>query len=104
MPEEVQYPKMVPGGGGTNIAVYEYGDPEGAGILLVHGFSQCHFAWTKQYQAPELQQFRIVVMDLRGHCASGKPADAESYGSSGVWADDIAESYRGARAHCSRRK
>ena len=104
MPEEVQYPKMVPGGGGTNIAVYEYGDPEGAGILLVHGFSQSHLAWTKQYQSPELQQFRIVVMDLRGHGASGKPADAENYASSGVWADDIAESYRGARAHCSRRK
>jgi non-heme chloroperoxidase len=88
-PVETQHPLMVPGGGNTNIAVYEYGNPEGAEILLVHGYSQSHLAWAMQYEAKELQKFRIVVIDLRGHGASGKPADAENYNDTQMWADDI---------------
>jgi non-heme chloroperoxidase len=88
-PAETQHPLMVPGGGNTNIAVYEYGNPQGAEVLLVHGYSQSHLAWAMQYEAQELQKFRIVVIDLRGHGASGKPADAENYNDSEMWADDI---------------
>jgi pimeloyl-ACP methyl ester carboxylesterase len=36
-----------------------------------------------------LQKFRIVVIDLRGHGASEKPTNVESYNISKVWADDI---------------
>jgi non-heme chloroperoxidase len=86
---EPQQPMMIPGGGGTRIAAYEYGDAGGLEILLVHGFSQSHLAWAKQYQSPTLQQFRIVVIDLRGHGASEKPTDAGSYNDSRVWAQDI---------------
>jgi non-heme chloroperoxidase len=86
---EPQKPVMVTGGGGTRIAVYEYGDPKGPEILLVHGFSQSHLAWGRQYESPILQQFRILVIDLRGHGASEKPADVGSYDNGGLWADDI---------------
>jgi pimeloyl-ACP methyl ester carboxylesterase len=86
---EPQQPAMIAGGGGTKIAVYEYGDPGGPGMLLVHGFSQSHLAWSKQYNAPALQSFRIVVIDLRGHGASEKPTDVACYDNGAVWADDI---------------
>lgn len=86
---EPQKPVLVEGAGGTKIAVYEYGDPAGPEILLVHGFSQSHLSWAKQYKSPALQKFRMVVIDLRGHGASEKPTNAESYHSSKVWADDI---------------
>jgi pimeloyl-ACP methyl ester carboxylesterase len=86
---EPQKPMMVSGAGGTKIAVYEYGSPTGPEILLVHGFSQSHLSWAKQYKSPELQKFRIVVIDLRGHGASEKPTNVESYNNSKVWADDI---------------
>jgi pimeloyl-ACP methyl ester carboxylesterase len=86
---EPQKPMMVAGGGGTKIAVYEYGDPTGPEILLVHGFSQSHLSWAKQYKSPALQKFRVLVIDLRGHGASEKPTNVESYNNSKVWADDV---------------
>lgn len=86
---EPQKPMLVAGSGGTKIAVYEYGDPTGPEILLVHGFSQSHLSWGKQYKSPMMQKFRIVAIDLRGHGASEKPTNAESYNNSKVWADDI---------------
>jgi hypothetical protein len=92
---EPQQPMMIAGGGGTRIAAYEYGDANGLEILLVHGFSQSHLAWASQYKSPTLQQFRIVVIDLRGHGASEKPTDVGSYNDSRVWAQDI---HRRARA------
>ena len=86
---EAQKPMMVAGGGGTKIAMYEYGDPNGPEILLVHGFSQSHLSWSKQYNSPMMQKFRMVAIDLRGHGASEKPTNAESYNNSKVRADDI---------------
>jgi pimeloyl-ACP methyl ester carboxylesterase len=86
---EPQKPVMVAGGGGTRIAVYEYGDRTGPEILLVHGFSQSHLTWAKQYESALLQQFRIVVIDLRGHGASEKPMHASNYDNGKVWADDL---------------
>ena len=86
---EPQSPMMVAGGGGTRIAVYEYGDAQAPEILLVHGFSQSHLAWARQYESPLLQRFRLVVIDLRGHAASEKPTDSGSYDKGTLWADDI---------------
>ncbi len=86
---EPQKPLLVAGAGGTKVAVYEYGNPAGPEILLVHGFSQSHLSWEKQYTSPSLQKFRIIVVDLRGHGASEKPTNLESYNNSSVWAGDI---------------
>src|SRR5690606_27427995 len=43
----------------------------------------------KQYRSPALQRFRIVVIDLRGHGASEKPTNVQSYNHGKVWAEDI---------------
>jgi non-heme chloroperoxidase len=87
--QESQKPMLVASVDGVKSAVYEYGDPKGPEILLIHGFSQSHLSWTKQYKSPALQKFRIVVIDLRGHGASDKPTNLESYNNSKIWASDI---------------
>jgi non-heme chloroperoxidase len=87
--QEPQKPILVAGADGVRSAVYEYGNPKGPEILLVHGFSQSHLIWAKQYKSPALQDFRIVVIDLRGHGASDKPTNPESYNNSKTWASDI---------------
>ena len=84
-----QKPVMVAGGGGTKIAVYEYGNPAGPAVLFVHGVSQSHLSWARQYKSPALQNLRMIVIDLRGHGASEKPSNAKSYTNSKMWANDI---------------
>lgn len=82
---------MVPGGGGTPIATYEYGNPEGIPILLVHGFGQCNLSWDKQVADPALaREFRLVTMDFRGHGLSGKPEGDAHYKPGEMWAEDVA--------------
>src|SRR4030095_351178 len=59
-------------GGGLQLAVPEYGQPHGKAILLIHGFSACHLGWSKQYQSPLADEFRLVCLDNRGHGMSEK--------------------------------
>ena len=63
----------ITGGGGLQLAVHEYGQPHGKPMLLIHGFSQCHLVWSKQYQSPLADEFRLVCLDNRGHGMSEKP-------------------------------
>lgn len=80
----------VKGGGGLSLHVREWGDPEGAPVLLVHGWSQSHLCWRKQYESPLAEDFRLVAPDLRGHGMSEAPLEAENYTDAQRWADDIA--------------
>ena len=41
----------ISGGGGLQLAVHEYGQPDGKPILLIHGLNQCHLSWSRQYQS-----------------------------------------------------
>ena len=41
----------VTGGGGVQLHVREWGNPEGPPILLIHGWSQNHLCWAKQYES-----------------------------------------------------
>ncbi|MGR3802687.1 alpha/beta fold hydrolase [Marinibacterium profundimaris] len=78
----------ITGHGGTPLAVFEDG-PEGAPeILFIHGWSQHHLSWERQ--APLARDFRLILPDLRGHGASGRPEGDAHYNRSEVWADDIA--------------
>lgn len=77
------------GHGGTPLAVAEYGAPDGPPILFVHGWSQAHLSFARQFTAPELARFRLVGFDLRGHGASGKPMEEEAYAGSAPWGGDI---------------
>ncbi len=80
--------RMIAGGEGIQLAVFESGLSDGPSLLFVHGFSQSHAAWSEQLQSPALAaQFRLVACDLRGHGQSEKPVDR--YADGGLWADDI---------------
>jgi non-heme chloroperoxidase len=75
---------------GTRLAVYEWGNPAGPEVLLIHGFAQSHLCFAPQFQSALAQHFRLVAYDQRGHGASEQPADPAAYQGSRVWADDIA--------------
>lgn len=79
----------VRGGGGLRLHVREWGDGDGAPILFIHGWSQCHLYWSKQYESPLADEFRLVAFDLRGHGMSDAPPESEHYTRSRPWADDI---------------
>lgn len=80
----------VKGGGGMNLHVREWGDPEGVPILFIHGWSQSHLSWRKQYESHLAGEFRLAALDLRGHGMSDAPLEAENYTEARLWADDIA--------------
>ncbi len=75
---------------GTRLAVYEWGNPNGPEILLVHGFSQCHLCFAPQFRSVLARHCRIVAYDLRGHGASDKPTEDAAYQGGKVWAEDLA--------------
>ena len=77
----------IAGAGGTQLHVVETGNPHGRPILLIHGFSQCSLAWSRQLDSDLAAEFRLVAPDLRGHGQSDKPR--EGYGDSRAWADDL---------------
>lgn len=76
---------------GVAIAAQEWGNPDGAEILFIHGFNQCHLSWRKQVTDPQLAaRYRMVTFDLRGHGHSDQPADLSAYLPEQHWADDLA--------------
>ena len=77
------------GGGGLALRVEEWGNPEGQPILFIHGWSQSHLCWLKQYQDQKLQRFRMVAFDLRGHGDSEAPIGDAFYNDYSLWADDV---------------
>lgn len=83
-------PLMVAGAGGVRVAAYEWGNPQGPEILLVHGVAQCHLCFAPQIASELAREFRIVAVDLRGHGAADKPLDTAAYQHPSAWADDIA--------------
>ena len=75
---------------GVRLASYEWGNPAGPALVLVHGIAQCHLCFAPQVESALARDFRIVAYDLRGHGASDKPTDARAYQGSEVWAKDLA--------------
>jgi non-heme chloroperoxidase len=75
---------------GVKLAVYEWGNPAGPELVLIHGFAQCHLCFRPQIESELARTFRIVAYDFRGHGASDKPGDPRAYQGSSVWARDIA--------------
>ncbi|MBN6151961.1 alpha/beta hydrolase [Xanthomonas sp. AmX2] len=75
---------------GVTLAVQEAGDPHGPAIVFIHGLLGSHLNWDAQLNAPQLQRYRMIAYDLRGHGLSGKPADAGAYADGSRWADDLA--------------
>ena len=79
----------VTGGGGTPIHVREWGPKNAPPLLFVHGWSQHHLCWGRQFESQLADKFRLVAIDLRGHGMSGKPPRVEDYNDGDLWAEDI---------------
>jgi len=80
----------VEGGGGLRLHVREWGKAAGPPILFIHGWSQNHLCWDKQYESALRDEFRLVAYDLRGHGMSEAPPGPEHYTDGKLWADDLA--------------
>jgi pimeloyl-ACP methyl ester carboxylesterase len=80
----------VEGGAGLRLHVRDFGPAGAPAILFIHGWSQHHLCWSKQFGSDLASTFRIVAMDLRGHGQSDAPRAADNYTVGRLWADDIA--------------
>jgi non-heme chloroperoxidase len=80
----------VNGAAGVKLHVRECGKSSGVPILLIHGWSQSHLCWAKQFGSTLKEEARIVALDLRGHGMSDAPAEADQYTDGDKWADDVA--------------
>ena len=74
---------------GVNLAVQESGNPDGVPTIFIHGLLGSHLNWGAQLKSPQLQRFRIITYDMRGHDLSGKPINADAYTDRRHWADDL---------------
>jgi non-heme chloroperoxidase len=82
-------PIMVTTPDGLTISAQEWGNPAGAEILFIHGFSQSHLSWMRQVDSDLAREFRIITYDLRGHGNSDKPLDPARYRDSKAWGDEV---------------
>jgi non-heme chloroperoxidase len=80
----------ITGGGGLRLHVREWGRASGPPILFIHGWSQNHLCWAKQYESDLADEFRLVAFDLRGHGMSDAPLEPGHYTDPALWADDVA--------------
>ncbi len=73
---------------GTRIATRSFGAAGRPALLLIHGWAQRMSCW--QALADRLAtDHHVVAMDLRGHGGSDKPAGADAYTDTGLWAADV---------------
>jgi non-heme chloroperoxidase len=75
---------------GVVLAVQEAGNPDGPAVIFIHGLLGSHLDWDAQLSSPQLQRYRLITYDLRGHGLSGKPSDAQAYSDGRRWAGDLA--------------
>ena len=79
------------------ISAQEWGNPAGLEILMIHGFSQSHLSWSRQFGSALAKSFRIITYDIRGHGASEKPLDAAHYRDHKRWAEELNAVMEGAK-------
>lgn len=75
---------------GVKLAVQESGNPQGPAIVFIHGLLGSRLNWEKQTGSPELQRYRMITYDLRGHGLSDKPENTDAYTDGRRYADDLA--------------
>lgn len=75
---------------GLKIAVQETGNPDGPAIVFIHGLLGSRLNWDQQIGSPDLQGYRLITYDMRGHGLSSKPDDVAAYVDGRRYADDLA--------------
>src|SRR5260370_35975218 len=80
----------IQGGGGVRLHVREWGNASGPSILFIHGWSQNHLCWSKQYESELATFYRLVALDRRGKGMSEAPREASAYQNPQLWADEFA--------------
>ena len=82
MTEELQFEAN-----GLHFRCLAAGPPDGAPVLLLHGFPEGAESWTRQLDALAGEGFRAVAPDLRGYGGTDAPADEAAYGIEPLIAD-----------------
>ena len=86
---ELEY-RVVDGVGDVPLKIVTAGDAANPALLFIHGLAQSHYAFHHQLESGLAEDYYLISFDLRGHGASAKPWGNEAYGSSAVWAGDVA--------------
>lgn len=84
---------------GVTLAVQESGNLQGPAVVLIHGLLGSRLDWDAQVNSVDLQRYRMITYDLRGHGLSGKPGEPKAYSDGRRWADDLATVIKAADAH-----
>ena len=66
------------------------GPPDGAPVLLLHGFPQTSWSWRGVWPALAEAGFRVVAPDLRGYVPEARPTRVEDYRMSELVSDALA--------------
>ena len=77
------------GADGIRLYYKDTGNPDRPVILFIHGWSQTHAAWVRQFNSDLAAEFHLVSFDLRGHGYSECPAGEEYYLDGKLYADDL---------------
>ena len=77
------------GADGIRLYYKDTGNPDRPVILFIHGWSQTHAAWVRQFNSDLAEEFHLVSFDLRGHGYSKCPAGEEYYLDGKLYADDL---------------
>lgn len=74
---------------GVLLSAQEWGNPGGPELVFIHGFSQSHLSWSRQFGSELTKSLRIITYDIRGHGGSDKPLDQLYYRDHRRWADEL---------------
>lgn len=84
---------------GVTLAVQESGNPDGVPVIFIHGLLGSRLNWSEQLASPQLQGYRLITYDLRGHGLSAKPTGTRAYSDGRRWADDLRAVMQAAQVH-----
>lgn len=73
-----QPPRWVTTSDGLRLAVFTDGEPTAPPVLLVHGYPDTHRVWD-EIAASLAADHYVIRYDVRGHGASGRPANLAGY-------------------------
>ncbi len=77
-------------GEGVRLHAVEAGPEDGPLALLLHGFPDCWYGWSRQIPALVRMGYRVVALDQRGYNQSDKPRDLAAYALDRLTADILA--------------